>query len=185
MAIVSLTPSSYGLEASNVRDYLRVFKLTIKCCSEVLSFGLKSKAIIGVHPVEVLRLNSMGIDLTEAESLIKSAYSMAGEMVSRGLAHGLGEVGLPHFKVDEIVRRACVRILRHVLLIAKDLDCVVHVHSSRGVEDYRLIKELASEIGLNNCFHAKSILNPRIIEDSFLIDSPTSPLQDFYSKHHR
>lgn len=142
MGVVSLLSWSYRGLARSVEDYVDVFMLTVRAAEEIRREGVRCAVIIGVHPAELARLVEHGLSLERAERLVVEAYEEAGRLVREGLAHGLGEVGRPHFPAPRSVVEACNRVLDRVLELAHDLDCPVHVHVERGVKP--TVEDLAS-----------------------------------------
>ncbi len=132
IAVASLLSWSYRGLARRVEDYVEVFKLNVEAVEVMRREGLVCAAIIGVHPAEVVRLMETGLKRDEVEGLVVGAYEAAARMVKEGQAQGLGEVGRPHFPAPREAVELCNVILDHVLELAHDLDCPVHIHVERG-----------------------------------------------------
>jgi len=138
LALVNLPSWSYGINASRVKDYEKIFRLNISTARSLREKGLKVSVILGVHPAEVARLVDMGASLEKAIRLAKDAYRLAASLVEKGCAEGLGEVGRPHWPAAKSLIDACNDILDYVLRLAEELDCLVHIHAERrGLETIR------------------------------------------------
>ena len=131
LCLVNLPSWSYGLEISRPEDYAKMYELTIKAAREVEEEGVRAAAILGPHPAELAKLVRRGKKPGEAATFLARAYDIAAEYVRRGLAVGLGEVGRPHWDVPRSVVEACNEVLDYVLVLSRDLDCIVHLHLER------------------------------------------------------
>ncbi|RLF06568.1 MAG: deoxyribonuclease [Thermoprotei archaeon] len=144
LGLVNLTSWSYGVEVSEASDYERVYRVMLRVARELREEGLKVAIILGPHPAELVRLIERGVRMSKAVGLIVDAYRIAARYVKLGEAHGLGEVGRPHWRVSTAVIEACNEVLNHVIEMALELDCVVHLHvERRGLET---IADLATRV---------------------------------------
>ncbi len=148
MGLASLLSWSHGGLARQVDDYIKVFRACIKAGEAFRKAGLRCAVIIGVHPAELVQLVNAGLSVEEAKALVLDAYRAAARLVEEGLAHGLGEVGRPHFPTRNEVAEACNEVFEEVLTMAHDLDCVVHVHvERRGTSTVLDVAQRASRRG--------------------------------------
>jgi len=147
MCIVNLLSWSYDIFVTKPEDYIKLYKKTIKTAEEVRKLGFCTAVIVGPHPAELVKLaENKGLDI--AEEIIRRAYKLAAKYVEKGLADGLGEVGRPHWETSHEIVEACNRVLDYVLQLAKDLDCVVHLHlEQKGLQTINDIYRRVSRIG--------------------------------------
>ncbi len=158
MCIVNLLSWSYDITITKPEDYVKLYEKTIEVTEEVKKLGLHTAVIIGPHPAELVRL-AENKGLSEAENIIRKAYELAAKYVEKGLADGLGEVGRPHWETSHEIVEACSRVLDYVLQLAKDLDCVVHLHlEQKGMQTIDDIYRRVSRIGARRIVfhHAES-----------------------------
>ncbi|WP_456416348.1 TatD family hydrolase [Methanocaldococcus sp.] len=123
-----------------VRDVEKINKET-----PVKAFGL-----VGVHPAELTYLMKF-MSLEEAKEKIINALNYAKKLVEENdFIVGIGEVGRPHYKVDEDVWRASNEILKYCMSLAKDLDCAIQIHAESSTEEqFKEFSEMAKEVNLN------------------------------------
>jgi len=126
--VVNLLSWTLEITISKPQDYEKLYELTIKTAEEMRKHNLKTVTILGPHPAELTKLLERGFTLQDAVNIMKEAYNIAAKYVREGKAHGLGEVGRPHWPVSQDIIRASNQILDYVLILAKDLGCPVHLH---------------------------------------------------------
>ncbi|RLE97501.1 MAG: deoxyribonuclease [Thermoprotei archaeon] len=144
VGLVNLTSWSYGVNIGGASDYERVYRLTLHTARELRREGIKVAVILGPHPAELARLIERGVKARRAVNLILNAYRIAARYVELGEAHGLGEVGRPHWRAPRVVVEACNEVLDRVIDMALELDCVVHLHVER--EGLKTIADLSTRI---------------------------------------
>jgi len=145
LGLVNLTSWSYGISARSVEDFDRVYRLTVKVGRELEEEGIRVAVILGPHPAELVHLVEMGVRIDKAIELMLKAYNLAASYVERGIASGLGEVGRPHWSTPRRIIEACNAVLDSVLALARELDCIIHIHAERG--GLGTIEDLALRIG--------------------------------------
>ncbi|XRO76930.1 TatD family hydrolase [Methanocaldococcus sp. 10A] len=123
-----------------VKDVERINKNT-----PVKAFGL-----VGVHPAELTYLIKF-MSLDKAKQKIIDALNYAKKLVGENdFIVGIGEVGRPHYKVDENVWRASNEILKYCMGLAKDIDCAIQIHAESSTkEQFKEFSEMAKEVNLN------------------------------------
>ncbi|XRO74610.1 TatD family hydrolase [Methanocaldococcus sp. 28A] len=123
-----------------VKDVERINKNT-----PVKAFGL-----VGVHPAELTYLMKF-MSLEEAKQKIIDALNYAKKLIEENdFIVGIGEVGRPHYKVDESVWKVSNEILKYCMCLAKDLDCAIQIHAESSTEEqFKEFSEMAKEVNLN------------------------------------
>ncbi|CAB3288981.1 TatD-related deoxyribonuclease [Methanocaldococcus lauensis] len=123
-----------------VRDVEKINKET-----PVKAFGL-----VGVHPAELSYLMKF-MSLEEAKEKIINALNYAKKLVEENdFIVGIGEVGRPHYKVNEDVWKTSNDILKYCMSLAKDLDCAIQIHAESSTEEqFKEFSEMAKEVNLN------------------------------------
>jgi len=123
--------------------------------TESLARRLRVEADVVAYPV----LAPYPVDLVDAVSVLgepgatelhRSALDLAGRWVRERRAVALGEVGRPHFPVDEAVRRVADAVLDHAFAVAKDCGCPAVVHAAElGAVELAELSERAKRAGLS------------------------------------
>ncbi|XRP96651.1 TatD family hydrolase [Methanocaldococcus sp. 16A] len=123
-----------------VKDVERINKNT-----PVKAFGL-----VGVHPAELTYLIKF-ISLDKAKQKIIDALNYAKKLIEENdFIVGIGEVGRPHYNVDENVWKVSNEILKYCMCLAKDLDCAIQIHAESSTEEqFKEFSEMAKEVNLN------------------------------------
>lgn len=101
---------------------------TLAMADEVRDFiGLKVQVVLGPHPVTwVHQIASMGIE--EATALHLDAVNVALDYFESGDCVAIGEVGRPHFPVEDEIWDAANEMLREVLHRCSKRSCPVQLH---------------------------------------------------------
>ena len=131
------------LPISTLEDYRRAFNRTLLMARKAEGWGVKSWAVLGPYPVELMEL-SKRMGLEEARKLQMSSVDLALEMVENGEALGLGEIGRIHFPVSNEIQNCCDEILLYALRGCKDLNCPAILHTESLDENGELMDHLAS-----------------------------------------
>jgi TatD-related deoxyribonuclease len=137
-----LKPGEEGLQ--------KLFDLTIDLSKKINEeTGVRSFPVIGIHPAEFVSMCGE-FSLEEALELGKRAMERAGERIQEGEAVALGEIGRPHFQVEERILKACNELLTYSLQMASDIDCAVQLHTGSITEKhFEEFRELAVSVGLD------------------------------------
>ena len=111
---------------------------------------VKAFGLVGVHPAELTYLMKF-MSLEEAKEKIIDALNYAKKLVEEyDFIVGIGEVGRPHYKVDENVWETSNEILKYCMSLAKDVGCAIQIHAESSTEEqFKEFSEMAKEVGLN------------------------------------
>jgi TatD-related deoxyribonuclease len=144
MFLVTKPSWSFGIEPSGGADFAFVFDKTLRIADEIRETGVVVFVILGVHPAEITRLSGR-MEPGAAAALMKEALDLAAHYVREGTAIGL-KSGRPHYPVDAGIWTASNEVLRHALLLGKELGCAVQLHAESG--PCTDISMVAREIGI-------------------------------------
>ncbi len=147
--LVNKSASSLGLDVSEVGSFERLFERTIALAAEIKErTSVKAYAVIGIHPAEFVSMcREFSID--KALRVGKEALDIASKKIAGGSAVALGEVGTPHFQVEDDVMNACMELLTYAIERASKVDCAVQLHTgSIGEEKFMELAELAKRFGM-------------------------------------
>ena len=121
---------------------------TINMAQEVRGLGLGVRVILGPHPAAFAhQFDSLG---DRAEENYWDSIETALEFVQEGKAHGIGEVGRPHWPVsDEIWSRSNALLIDTMKLAAKEgIPLQLHVEGESD-ETYGNLAIMADKAGLD------------------------------------
>ncbi|WP_238375005.1 TatD family hydrolase [Vulcanisaeta thermophila] len=149
IVMVSLLTWSLGLNPGSMDDVRKLYDYTIEAARVINEEGIKSVAVVGLHPAEGFELIKRGWSLGDVEDFMRKAIDLAGKYVSEGKAVGIGEVGRPHWEVDERIMDFFNGIIKYALGVARDVDGVVHLHLERnGLATTQSIIGIAREVNI-------------------------------------
>ncbi len=120
---------------------------TIAMAELVRELGISVRVILGPHPAAFAhQFESLG---DAAEENYWDSIETALEYVHEGVAHGIGEVGRPHWKVSEdIWQRSNALLLETMKLAAREgIPLQLHVEGESN-ETYPELAEMADSAGL-------------------------------------
>jgi len=147
--VVSLPSWSYDVSVKDPLDFERCYSLTLSSVEKLSELGVQAFAIVGVHPAELTFMLSRGTSLTEAVKLLQKGLEKAAMWVNEQRAVAIGEVGLPHYPVSDEVLNASNQLLEYALILAKDADCPVQLHTGHLDEgEISSLLEVVKRIGL-------------------------------------
>lgn len=130
-------------------DFLKSYRIALSLADRARErTGLEVNVAVGPYPVLIVPLAER-FGLERAEAIMVEGMEAAAELVGRGEANALGEVGRPHFPVPPEVREASDRVLLRGMELARENDCPVVVHCESEEGTFRELAALAAEAGLD------------------------------------
>ena len=143
------TQNYEGTVPLSLEAYTRQFEATWQLAEKVRKeVGVRAYPVLAPYPIDLVEASAK-LGPRAAVELHCSALDLAGRWVREKRAVALGEVGRPHFPVSEEVTAAAEEAFRHALLVARDSDCPVVVHSADLTTDGLVaLTTLAREAGL-------------------------------------
>ena len=130
---------------------------------KVRELGLGVRVILGPHPAAFAhQFESLG---DRAEENYWDSIETALEFVHQGLAHGIGEVGRPHWPVsDEIWQRSNNLLIETMQLAAREgIPLQLHVEGESD-DTYGELAEMADKAGLAREKLVRHYAPPRVDE---------------------
>lgn len=147
MVIVALLTWSLGLSPGSMDDVKKLYDYTVEATRVINEEGIKSVAVVGVHPAEGYELLKHGWSTKDVEEFMRKAIDLAGKYISEGKAVGIGEIGRPHWDVDENTLELFNNIIKYALSVARDVNGVIHLHLERkGLVTAQSIVNMAKEV---------------------------------------
>ena len=121
-------PSFSDSLPTNLEGYREAYSDTISMAEEVRrEFGLEVGVVLGPHPVAwEKQIPDLGIE--ESTELHLEAVSLALDYIDAGNAHCLGEVGRPHYPVEEEIWTRANDLLLEILKMASLSKTSVQLH---------------------------------------------------------
>ncbi|HIP17355.1 MAG TPA: hypothetical protein EYG76_03515 [Methanothermococcus okinawensis] len=113
--------------------------------------GVEAYGLVGVHPCELTFMIDNGINIENAKERILKALDYGKKLIEENeCLVGIGEVGRPHFKVDDVIFSTSNEILLYSMEIARDLDCALQIHGeSASEEQFKEFRDMAKSVNLN------------------------------------
>ena len=144
------TQNYAGTVPRRIEDYRDQFDTTFRLAQSIRTdVGVDVRCVVAPYPIDLVHAAPLlGVEV--ALSLQRAAIDLAGRFVREGLAVALGEVGTPHFPVEEPLRQACDLALDHAFSVAHDVGCPAVVHSADlDASGYRALAAQAARAGLS------------------------------------
>jgi TatD-related deoxyribonuclease len=109
--------------------YRRQFETTVELARAVeQSAEVRTYVVLAPYPVDLLRqVEALGTPA--AVDLQRAAMALAGRFVEEDRAVALGEVGRPHFPVDESLAGPVEEVVRSAFEVGRDVGCPLVVHA--------------------------------------------------------
>ena len=175
MTLVTL-PFTEFVEISEGSDFLRTYEITLSMAEKVReSTDLKVNVAVGPYPVSLLWLKER-FGLERAEDMMIEGMELAARLVSEGKVNALGEIGRPHFPVDDqSIIESSNRILLRGMELARELDCPVMIHCESEAGTFQSLAQIADEAGLDRGMVIKHSSPPMVTDDENLGIMPSIP----------
>jgi TatD-related deoxyribonuclease len=109
------------------RYYETIYDRTMRLAETVRrESNVSSLVTIGPYPLDYFFFQNAGYDPV---SMMTDGIKLAGKIISEGRADAIGEIGRPHFPVDQLVVDHCNAMIEFAMGVAKDCDAAVVLHT--------------------------------------------------------
>ena len=138
------------VQISEGSDFKRSFDITLSLAERAReSTDLKVNVSVGPYPILLFSLAER-FGLEKAEKIMIEGMEIAASMVADGKANSIGEIGRPHFPVDDPrIIESSNRILLKGMELAHEVDCPVIIHCESEDHTDSDLSSLAREAGLD------------------------------------
>jgi TatD-related deoxyribonuclease len=156
----------YPVKIGKADDFERSYEDTLRMAEHVQKgSGVKVFVAVGPYPAEILHLEKVH-GLEKAVEAMKKGVDFAAEFVKEQRALAIGEVGRPHFPVEEKVMTASNEIMEYAMAAAKDAGCPIVLHTeSANLETYGELAAMADRVGLERWKVIKHFSPPIVDEE--------------------
>ena len=149
---------------------------TLKLATKARNVGVKVAVVASPHPVDLIKLLEV-TDSDTASELYLKGVEYCSELVEENKLVGLGELGRPHFEVEDSVWSLSNKILKESLERARDVDAAVVLHTETGSPEVMAdLSEIASKANFDKSRLVKHYGGPSSI------DSPNGIVVSMISK---
>jgi len=126
--------------------------------------NLEINIAVGPYPVLIIPL-AAHYGLESAEQFLIKGMEDAAKCVEEGKACAIGEIGRPHFPIEQDIMDASNRVLLRGMELAKENDVPVIIHCESGsTETNRDLSEMARRVGLDPGLVVKHSSPPFVTE---------------------
>lgn len=148
-------------------DFKEAMELVVGYVDEInRETEVKAFAVVGAHPAELSRRVEAGMELSQAEELMKGALETAQQMVMEKKAVGIGEIGRPHYPVTPEEMEVHNRLMVYAMELAREADCPVQLHTETSTEEqFREFARMASKAGLKKNKVIKHFSGPLVLPE--------------------
>jgi len=132
------------------KSYKKCYQETLKMAEEIrIAVPVNVYVTVGPYPVDYLKFKELfGRD--QAMVLMKQGIDEAVEICQKQQAIAIGEIGRPHFPVDQQTIIDSNSILQYGMEQAKDIDVPIVVHTeSTTIQQCKDLVDLAKTVGLS------------------------------------
>ncbi len=129
--------------------FAKSYEITLGLAESVRKeVGIGVDVTIGPYPVLLIGLAERH-GMSKAVEIMRVGMEAAQELVLRGKAIGIGEIGRPHFPVPEEIWNASNDIMSYGMSLAKEAGCPVVLHTESATPDsMKEIALMADRVGL-------------------------------------
>ena len=150
----------------DLEGYRGAYSDTISMAEEVRKeFGLGVGVVLGPHPVAwEKQIPELGIEASSELHL--EAVSLALEYIDSGHAHCLGEVGRPHYPVEEEIWERANDLLLEILSMASSSGTSVQLHvEEKNERTYSELNKLCMSSGISSERAIRHFAPPNVSAD--------------------
>ena len=148
-----------------IKDFKKQVEITLKLGQKARQAGAKVAIVASPHPIDLLKLLEF-MNKEKASEIYLNAVDYCAELVDEKFIVGLGELGRPHFEVEDSIWSFSNQILKESLLRAKDVDASVVLHTETGTPDVMAdLSQIASKANFPKERLVKHYGGPGAIEE--------------------
>ena len=162
-----IIPNKPTWTVSQQCDFKEAMELVIGYVAEInRETEVKAFAVVGAHPAELSRRVEAGMELSQAEELMRGALETAQKMVMEKKAVGIGEIGRPHYPVSPEEMEVHNRLMVYAMELAREADCPVQLHTETSTEEqFCEFAKMASKAGLKKNKVIKHFSGPMVLPE--------------------
>jgi len=140
----------HDLPADASSGYSKQFQRTLDIADLVRkNSNVEVFVTVGPYPVDLIWMAER-MELKAASNIMKKGMEQAAKLFADGKIVGMGEIGRPHFPVDEDIMRESNEILSYGMETARDAGCPVVLHTeTASPESCRDLAGMADRAGLD------------------------------------
>ncbi len=148
------------------KSYESCYKETLAMADEIRSnINIGVFVTVGPYPVDYLRLLEK-FDRDSAINIMKKGIDEAANLCEEKKCIGIGEIGRPHFPVDQQIIEDSNEIMLYGMEVAKDVDVPVVLHTeSTTPEQCKELVEMGQKVGLPANKIVKHYAPPLVLKD--------------------
>ena len=117
-----------------IEQFKQQVGITLKLSKKARNVGAKVAVVASPHPVQLVKLLDK-FDFSTASELYMEAVEFCTNLVNEKEIVGLGELGRPHFPVNDKIWNLSNEVLQESLVRAKEVDASVVLHTETGTPD--------------------------------------------------
>ena len=148
------------------KSYESCYKETLAMADEIRSnINIGVFVTVGPYPVDYLRLLEK-FDRDSAINIMKKGIDEAANLCEEKKCIGIGEIGRPHFPVDQQIIEDSNEIMLYGMEVAKDVDVPVVLHTeSTTPKQCKELVEMGQKVGLPANKIVKHFAPPLVLKD--------------------
>tara|TARA_Y100001960_G_scaffold320848_1_gene394392 strand:- start:661 stop:1479 length:819 start_codon:yes stop_codon:yes gene_type:complete len=112
-------------------EFKKQVSITMKLAKKAREAGAKVAVVASPHPIDLIKLIEH-MNEEEASEIYIEAVDFCTGLVNENEIVGLGELGRPHFDVEDRVWDLSNRVLCESLMRAREVDAAVVLHTESG-----------------------------------------------------
>jgi len=149
---------------SDAEDLRRQYGITLSQARAVRErTNVSVNVAVGPYPVLLIPLSER-FGIGKAEKIMMKGMDIAAELVSSGEANAIGEIGRPHFPVNDEINEASERILTHGMELARECSCPVIIHCESSDDTMQRLRDTADKACLDPGMVIKHLSPPLVLE---------------------
>jgi TatD-related deoxyribonuclease len=147
------------------KSYKSCYQETLKMANEIRSkIDIGVFVTVGPYPVDYLKLKKK-FGIKEAIDIMKKGIDIAAHLCEENKCIGIGEIGRPHFPVDEQTFSDSNKIMIYGMKKAKDVGVPVIIHTeSTTINQCKELAEFGRKVGLQSNKIVKHYSPPLLLE---------------------
>ncbi len=150
---------------NKIQDFKKQVNITLKLGRKAREAGAKVAIVASPHPIDLIKLLESN-NSDKASEIYLDAVDFCAGLVDENIIVGFGELGRPHFQVEDSIWDLSNHVLKESLLRAKEVDAPVVLHTETGTPEVMAdLSQIASKANFPKEKLVKHYGGPGAIQD--------------------
>ncbi|WP_455644677.1 TatD family hydrolase [Methanosphaera sp.] len=158
---------AWDLNPTEPYNHKKAMQITIDAVEKInKETPVQAFAVLGIHPIAFDKMIENGYSIKKAREIMFENLELAKTYVLDQKAVAIGEIGRPHYSVNDEIWDEHNKIMEYSLNLASDIDCPVQLHMEEANSNtYNELHKLSKKTKISSYKIIKHYANSEVLPD--------------------